>query len=73
MIFLDKISKTMDSETEKHLAVLYLDFSKAFDKICHERLHEKLACLDVGGHFLKLLHSYLTGDNSYGLTQLGHP
>ena len=61
-------------DLEKHLAVLYLDFSKAFDKVCHGRLQEKLARLGVGGNFLKLLHSYLqTGDNSYRLTQLGHP
>ena len=55
----------MDSETEKHLAVLYLDFSKAFDKVCHERLHEKLARLGVGGNFLKLLHSYLTNRRQF--------
>ena len=60
LIFLEKIYKTMDSETEKHLAVLYLDFSEAFNKVCHERLDEKLARLGVGGNFLKLLHSYLT-------------
>ena len=48
----------MDSETEKHLAVLYLDFSKAFDKVCNERLLENLARRGVGGNFLKLLHSY---------------
>ena len=50
----------MDSATEKHLAVVYLDFSKAFDKVCHERFFEKLARLGTGGNFLKLLHFYLT-------------
>ena len=65
LIFLDRIYKTMDSETEKYLAVLYLDFSKAFDKICLESLHEKLARLVVGGNFLKLLHSYLTNRRQF--------
>ena len=55
----------MDSETEKHLAVLYLDFSKAFDKVCHERLLENLARRGVGGNFLKLLHSYLTNRRQF--------
>ena len=64
----------MDSETEKHLAVLNLDFSKAFDKVCHERLHEKLASLGVGGNFSSYFTPILqTGDNLYRLTQLCHP
>ena len=55
LIFLYNIYKTMHSETGKHLAVRYLDFSKAFNKVCHERVHEKLARLCVGGNFFKLL------------------
>ena len=47
------------------MAVLYLDFSKVFDKVCHERLQEKLARLGVGGNFLKLLHSYLTNRRQF--------
>ena len=60
LIFLDKIYKTTDSETGKNLAVLYLDFSKPFDKVCHKRLPKKLARHGVGGNFLKLPHTYLT-------------
>ena len=47
------------------MAVLYLDFSKAFDKVCHERLHKKLARLGVGGNFLQLIHSYLTNRQQF--------
>ena len=55
----------MESEAEKHLSLLYPDFFEAFDKICHERLHEKLARLGAGGNFLKLLHSYLTNRRQF--------
>ena len=55
----------MDSETGKHLAVFHLDFSKAFDNVCLERLHKKLARLGVGGNFLDLLHSYLTNRQQF--------
>ena len=65
LIFLNNIYKTMDSETGKHLAVFHLDFSKAFDNVCLERLHEKLARLGVGGNFLDLLHSYLTNRQQF--------
>ena len=65
LIFLDKIYKPMDSETEKLLAVLYLDLFKAFNKVCQERLPKKFARLGVGGNFLKLLHSCLANRRQF--------
>ena len=55
----------MVSETENLLAVLIFDFFKAFNKVCHERFHEKLARLGVRGNFLQLLHSYLTNKRQF--------
>ena len=42
---------------------LYLDFCKAFDKVNHYLLIEKLKNFDIGGKLLQLLSSYL-GDRS---------
>ena len=47
----------MTSETEKHLAVLYLDFSKAYNQVCHKTFHKE--------NFLKLLHSYFTSRRQF--------
>ena len=65
LFLLDKIYELIDSETGKHLAVLYLDFSKAFNKVYHEGLYESLARLGVGGIFLQLLYSYLTNRQQF--------
>ena len=39
--------------------VIYTDFAKAFDKVCHETLLLKLNCLGFKGQFLCWLSSYL--------------
>ena len=41
--------------------VLYLDFSKAFDKVPHARLMDKLAAVGVGGSVLEWIRAWLTG------------
>ena len=45
--YLNRISKWMDKG--KRVDVLYLDFSKAFDVVCHERLMVKLQAAGVTG------------------------
>ena len=39
---------------------IYLDFSKAFDKVCHTRLIQKLKSFNIGGKLLKWLESFLS-------------
>jgi len=39
---------------------LFLDFAKAFDSVPHERLLLKLNALDITGHLLNWLRSFLT-------------
>ena len=40
--------------------VIYLDFSKAFDKVDHNILLSKLRVLGISGQLLKWIHSFLT-------------
>ena len=50
-----------DLENGHNVDVLYLDMSKAFDKVCHTRLLEKLARAGIGGKLLAWLESFLVG------------
>lgn len=44
---------------------LYLDFSKAFDRVSHELLLNKLKCYGFRGISLKLVQSYLSARSQY--------
>ena len=47
--------------TEGHsVDVLYLDFSKAFDKVPHARLIDKLAAVGIGGNVLRWIQAWLS-------------
>jgi len=39
--------------------VIYLDFAKAFDKVPHQRLLQKLRAHSIGGKLLKLIENWL--------------
>ena len=39
---------------------MYLDISKAFDRVWHKGLLCKLKCMDIDGNFLKLVESFLS-------------
>ena len=47
-------------DTGGQVDILYLDMSKAFDRINHKRLMEKLANSGIGGNLLNWFRSYLT-------------
>ena len=64
MIFLDSIYSKYDDETVDKLTILYLDFAKAFDKVSHDSLIEKLKNFEVGGR-LALLLSYVEQRQQY--------
>lgn len=44
---------------------IFLDFSKAFDKVCHKLLLLKLSKLNLDHHLLSWLHCYLSNRSQY--------
>ena len=56
---LDKIYPALGNDCE--INVVFTDFSKAFDKVDHGILLQKLSKYGIGGKLLKLIHSYLNG------------
>ncbi len=57
----DKILKHM--ENGMNVDTVYLDFSKAFDKVDHQIIIEKLKILGIGGKILKWIKSFLLNRN----------
>ncbi|CAB4000594.1 Hypothetical predicted protein [Paramuricea clavata] len=65
---LDYIGACLDKGGQ--VDMVYLDMSKAFDRINHKRLTQKLANSGIGGNLLKWFQSYLT-DRRQRVTVLG--
>ena len=64
----------------KDIRVVFLDMSKAFDKVWHKCIVHKLKCKGVSGSLLRWFESYLEGrrqrvviDGSFSDYQLTHP
>lgn len=57
--FFEQVTEDLDSE--KSVDLVYLDFSKAFDKVAHVRLANKLLAHGVGGNILNWIQSWLRG------------
>ncbi len=57
--FMERVAKHLDSGDP--VDVLYLDFQKAFDKVPHERLLEKLKEIGIKGKLLKWIREWLRG------------
>jgi len=51
-------AQSLDKRSSTH--IFFLDFSKAFDSVPHERLLIKLDCIGVRGAVLKWIRSFLT-------------
>jgi len=54
----DGIYKALDSG--QNIAMVFLDISKAFDRVWHKGLLHKLKCFGVGGILIKWISDYLT-------------
>ena len=54
----DNIYKALDSG--KNVAMVFLDISRAFDRVWHKGLLYKLQCFGVGGVLLKWLSDYMS-------------
>ena len=59
LVYLDKVYKSV--ATGEEVQVVYTNFEKAFDKVDHGVLLQKLYRVGVRGKLLKLLKSYLSG------------
>ena len=59
LLFLDRIYELNDQQDLQELAVLYLDFAKAFDTVPHDILLTKIKIFGIGGKLLSLIYSYL--------------
>ena len=57
-MFLEDITKCLDEG--KPVDVVYLDFAKAFDKVPHMRLIDKLNALGIDGNIAKWIQNWLT-------------
>ena len=55
----NKIYQGLDDEYE--IAMVFLDLSKAYDRICQKRLLYKLRKLGIGGTLFQWFESYLSG------------
>ena len=57
--FLNKIYSALDQDPKLDVFGFYAGFSKAFDRVTHKLLLEKLNYIDVKGCFLEILYDYL--------------
>ena len=61
IMLIEDLSKTM--QTGKQTDLILLDFSKAFDKVAHEKLFSKLHFYGIRGQTLCLIKSFLDNRN----------
>ena len=62
IILIDELSKNMQSRKQTDL--ILLDFSKAFDKVAHEKLLRKLHSYGIRGDTLKWIKDFLDIGNN---------
>ena len=63
LLYLDTIYSAISKNEE--VDVIYTDFEKAFDKVDHGILIDKLYSLGIRGKMLKLIYNYLTNRTQY--------
>ena len=69
-LYLHEIYLKYDNKNVNNLSSLYLDFEKAFDKVNHLKLIEKLSHTGFSGACLGLLKNYLS--DRYQQVRIGH-
>lgn len=57
------LASSLDSNGQ--VDVIFLDFSKAFDKVPHDKLIIKLRILGIPEHFVRWISAYLTNKKQY--------
>ena len=56
-------------DSAEYVGIVFFDIKKAFDRVWHDGLLEKLSSFGVKGRALKWLHSFLTGRRLCGWRQ----
>ena len=56
-----EIFEAFDCNPSLEVRSVFLDISKAFDKVCHEGLLYKLKSMGIPGELYNLLENYLAG------------
>lgn len=59
LLFLESVTSLMDEDLP--VDIIYLDFSKAFDKVPHACLIKKLRSHGISGHVSEWIEAWLTG------------
>ena len=60
LLFLKRIYEALDHDPQSEIIAFYTDFSKAFDKVPHYELIQKLIDVGVGRWLLEILIDYLS-------------
>ena len=63
--FYKKVFESIDKGNEYD--IVYLDFSKAFDRVLHRRLLSKVKAHGIGGKVLEWIRDYWIGNRGYRL------
>ena len=67
--FLEEVTEKLDAKNS--IDVVYLDFAKAFDKVPHKRLINKVRSFGIGGELLRWIENWLR-DRFQELDVRGH-
>jgi len=62
---IDSWTAKLDEQRGAHIHCIFLDWSKAFDKVPHSRLLSKLEHYGIKGNLLKWFESFLVGRTQY--------
>ena len=65
LLFLKRIYEALGHDPQSEIIAFYTDFSKAFDKVPHYELVQKLIDIGVGGCLLEILIDYLSDRRQY--------
>ena len=63
--FVDYVTGTLDDPQIPQVDAIYLDFEKAFDKVCHSKLLKKIFSVGIRNNFLSWIESFLSNRTQF--------
>ena len=61
----DFVTRTLDDPQIPQVDAIYLDFEKAFDKVCHSKLLKKVFSVGIRNNFLSWITAFLSNRNQF--------